>query len=337
MRVSFLNYGARMVELCVPDRHGERRNIVLGYSDPNAYLHDPFYLGATVGRYANRIQAGRVRCQEIDLQLATDETGEHLHGGPLGFDSQFWLIDESVSNHQYLRMTLLSPSGDQGYPGTVLVTAEYQLSEDSILSLSMTAHTDQKTPFGLSQHSYFNLDGIFPISNQSARKAGNTFDHLVTLPSDTFLSTGPDQIPLAHASPVDQTPMDFRRERRLGEQFDHFMSLDSQLQRAKGYDHCWCYPVKNTELTTNAVVASPKSGIELTVRSNQPGAQFYGGNNLKPVTINGQCYYVHPYEAFCIEPQSYPNGPNRCDSPNAWLLPGEQYEFSVEWVFRVRN
>lgn len=325
MDVRLITYGAGIQALRVPDREGRLGDVALGHASLAAYLDHPQYLGSTVGRFANRIAAGRFRLDGDDYQVPINDGDNALHGGPGGFDKANWEIarmDDGPTPGVTLRH--VSPDGDQGFPGTLTVTAAYRLHADNSLSADYRAVTDRPTIVGLSNHAYWNLSG--------EGSAESAMDHLLTIHGDTFLPTDAGAIPTGEFRPVAGTPFDFRAPARIGGRVRD--ARDDQIRLGRGYDHNW---VIGRELADGARpvarLADPASGRVMDLLSNQPGLQFYSGNFLDGTTIgksNG-CYRMG--DGVALEPQLFPDTPNRPAFGSARLAPGDIYRNVIVWRF----
>ncbi|MDR2936070.1 MAG: galactose mutarotase, partial [Rikenellaceae bacterium] len=297
LTVQLTNYGARVVSLWVPDRDGKFRDVVLGMGSIQEYFTaDEKYYGATVGRYANRIAAGRFSLEGREYQLDVNDGKNHLHGGTHGLHAAVWAAEpyEQVSGNQAILFRYTSPDGEMGYPGTLDISVRYVLSADNELRIYYEATTDSATIVNLSHHSYFNLNGvdgkeIEPIENHVLRfhKAS------------AFTPTDNGLIPTGEIRAVAGTPLDFSEANTIGERINDDYE---PLKIAGGYDHNWV----NDQWGMTGPVAeihSPVTGIRMVAISDRPGVQFYSGNFIKGVD-KGKWGAVHRFRsAFCIETQ----------------------------------
>ncbi len=315
--LTLLDFGAAVQRLEVTGGDGVRRNVVLAHDDPESHVGTGLYLGATIGRYANRIASGRFVLDGEPVQVDTNDRGNHLHGGSEGFDQRVW--DVLDHDQQSARLQLVSPHGDQGFPGRLVVTAEIAVEGNDVL-WSLAAETDRPTVVNLTQHSYFNLDG---------EGAGALDEHVLSVPADRFTPVDPSGIPLptGHA-PVIGTPFDLRTPRRLG---PIMRSSAEQVVRGPGIDHN--FVVKGAGERTCAVVASPAAGLRLEVRSNQPGLQVYTGNFLDGTVAGPSGRLYRQGDGIALEPQRHPDTPNHPAFGSAVLRPGDRYESTVRWRF----
>lgn len=314
--VEVLTLGAAVHRLEVVAADGSRRNVVLGHASAADRLASTAYLGGTIGRYANRIAAGRFPLDGREVVVGTHDRGNSLHGGPDGFDRRLWDVVEHTPDEVVLR--LVSPDGDQGFPGTVAVQVRYRVA-GAVVSVEMTGTTDAPTVLNLTNHAYFNLDG---------EGAGTVDDHLLHVAADEFTPVDATGIPLGGHAPVAGTPFDLREPTPIGTALrrDHPQLLD-----ARGIDHN--YVVRGTGLRRHATLVSPRSGIALELRSDQPGLQVYAGNALdgtSPSTSGGR---YRQGDGVALEPQLFPDSPNRPAWPSALLRPGETYRSAIEWEF----
>jgi len=299
---------------------------VLGHDDLDGYLDKRRFFGATVGRYANRIANARFVLDGETVQLAANNGSHALHGGLEGFDRQLWQVTGLEAGAQP-RVTLrhVSAHGEEGYPGWLDVSVTYSVTGPTELSLSFEARTDRPTIVNLTNHSFFNLAG--------AETEGSILDHRLTIAADSYLPVSPAGIPLGAPQQVDATPFDFRTAHPVGARM---RDADQQVQIRQGYDHNYCLPGGATSSPRFAArVEDPGSGRVLELWTNQPGVQFYSGNFLDG-TVTGKYGRVHrQYDALCLEPQVYPNTPNRPDFPSARLDPGQIYRHVSLYRFSV--
>lgn len=314
--VSIITYGAAVQALHVPDRAGECADVVLGRDRIEPYLARRDFFGATVGRYANRIADAAFVLDGVRHQLSANDGGNCLHGGSGGFDRALWTIEAVGSEPEpFVTLAHASPDGDDGFPGILTARVTYRISGGRELTIAFEATTDRPTVVNLTHHGFFNLGGV----------AGHcdVLDHELAIFADRFLPVDARLIPLDTVVPVNGTPFDFRAPRTIGA---HIREANEQLRLARGYDHCF---VLRGERTTPprlaARVVHPASGRVLDLLTDQPGIQFYSGNFLDG-TVEGKYGRLHRQsDAFCLEPQIWPNAPNRPDFPSARLDPGEAY------------
>ncbi len=289
--------------------HGGRFDALLGYDELTSYELPCGNMGATVGRYANRIAHGRFSLDGRDYELAVNNGPNHLHGGLVGFDKRLWR--GAVSGDE-ITFDILSPDGEEGYPGTLLATVSFALSERGELCLEYTAVTDRATVLNLTNHSYFNLSG------DSAR---DVLDHVVTVYADSYLVSDENCLPTGELRAVGGTVFDLRCGAQLGER----LSLgDDELELARGYDHCFFVNgYRKGRLRPAAEVYCPKSGVRLRCATTQPGVQLYTANWLGGTPALRDGVEAHNHHALCLETQSFPDSPNRPAFPSAVLRRGE--------------
>jgi len=312
MRVKLTNYGAITVSVEVPDRDGNLTDVTLGYDTLEGWLTSTSYFGATVGRYANRIAKGKFTLDGVTYTLATNNSGNHLHGGEVGFNKVLWGAETVETDAAVgVKFTYLSKDGEEGYPGNLSVTAVHTLTNDNEFKIEFTATTDKPTVVNLAHHSYWNLGGP---------AAGDILDHEVMLNADKFTAVGPGLIPTGELRAVEGTPMDFTTPMAIGARID---------QVEGGYDHNFVLRGQEGEVELAATVTDPKSGRVMEVFTDQPGVQFYTGNFLDgSVTGKGGVAYQKHY-GFCLETQHYPDSPNQESFPSVVLRPGETYKHTM--------
>ena len=319
--VKIINRGGIIVSLTVPDRDGRLADVVLGLDDIDDYPRVGRYLGALVGRYANRIAKARFTLAGREVSLAANNGTNALHGGKIGFDKALWKAAPSLaSSPPSLTLTHTSPDGDEGYPGTLRVQAVYTWSDDNTLTLSMTATTDQTTIVNLTNHSYFNLAGA---------GAGDVLNHEVTINATRFTPIDATMIPTGELRSVHGSPLDFTSPAPIGARID---ADDEQLRLAHGYDQNYVIDKPQGELGLMARVRDPASGRVLELLSDAPGMQFYTGNFLPDIVGKRGALYQRRH-AFCLEPQLYPDSPNKPGFPTAVLEPGQLYRHTLVYRF----
>lgn len=321
--VQLLAYGARIVSLHAPDRKGHAANVVAGWSEPEAYAHDPAYLGCTVGRYANRIRGGRFDLDGEAFQTSVNVGGHTLHGGAEGFDRRAWEPEIDTAN-EAVTFRLVSPDGDQGFPGEVSVAVRYAWIKPGCLQIESTATTTLATPFNITNHAYFNLSGDFsqPI-----------LDHELRINADSFLPIDETLIPIGPMQSVEGTPFDFRERRRVGDRID---APDEQLIRAGGYDHNWVLARAPGALRLAAELFHAASGRQLTIHTTEPGIQFYSGNFLDGQQTDSSGRRFAHRTGLCLETHHWPDSPNRPDYPDAILRPGHTFRSTTTLTFSNR-
>ena len=312
-----ITYGATLRVLQVPDRNGKPVDIVLGYDTLEQYLSEDGYLGATVGRFANRIAKGSFTLNGQQYSLPINNGNNHLHGGTEGFSHRVWEI-QSVTEDA-VTLCLTSPDGDQGYPGTLKATAEYILCDNALI-IRHTAVSDKDTICSLTNHSYFNLSG---------HNSGSAMEQNIMLYAHDFTPSDGESIPFGTVLSVEGTPMDLRELHPI---HTHINDSYTQLKQAKGYDHNYIVDGACGVLRPAAMASSDQTGITMQVDTTLPGIQLYTANFINEGCIGkGNCTYG-PRHAFCLETQYYPDAINHANFPSPILKAGELY--THETVFR---
>ena len=317
-----LTYGGTLQSLRVPDRDGKPADVLLGFDSLEPYLTHDKFLGALVGRYANRIGAARFTLNGKAYPLAANDNGvNHLHGGLDGFNRRVWTVESASENR--LVLSLFSPDGDQGYPGNLTVQVTYTLTAEG-LTIDYRAESGRDTVCNLTNHAYFNLSG---------HDSGPVLDQTIQIPADRYTPTDPLSIPTGEIAPVEGTPMDLRTPApigaRIGEDFP-------QLLQAGGYDHNWIPNGQPGALRTAARAASAVTGVSMEVLSTLPGIQFYTGNYLDGCPAGkGGAPYARRW-GFCLETQFYPDSPNQPGFPSCVLRPGETYAHTTVFRFAAK-
>ena len=317
-----ITYGAALQALMVPDAAGRVDDVVLGHDDLRSYVLYRKFFGATVGRYANRIAKARFTLDGEDVRLEANNGAHALHGGPDGFDRKLWQIVASEEGvHPSVTLLYVSPDGEANYPGRLDVRVTYQLTGPAELSVTFSARTTRATIVNLTNHSFFNLDGV---------SAGTgILDHRLTLAGDRYLAIDDDAIPLPEPPrPVAGTPFDFRAAQEIGARI---RADDPQIRCGRGYDHNFCLD-QGSGVRLAARLESPRSGRVMELLTDQPGLQVYSGNYLDGTTT-GKGRVYRQSDAICLEPQVWPDTPNRPDFPSARLSPDEVYRHETVYRF----
>ncbi len=320
LEVTLTNYAAAIASIKVPDRAGQISDIVLGFSSLEGYLNDKVFMGAIVGRYANRIANARFTLDNNEYRLPANNRQHTLHGGPDGFFKKLWKT--IAANDHYVVFQHVSPDGEEGFPGNLTAEVRYSLNDSNELRLDYRAVTDQATVVCLTGHAYFNLAGEGHPS---------ILDHELTIDSDLYVPTDSTSIPTGEIRPVKETPFDFTNTRRIGEKID---LGDEQLTSANGYDRCWVLRKKQIgQLARASVLREPQSGRRLEIWTTEPGIQFYSGNFLDG-TITGKSGRTYPFRSgLCLETQHFPDSPNHAHFPTTVLRPGEEYRSTTIYKF----
>lgn len=312
-KVSITNYGGIVTSIIVPDKDGNMGDVVLGFDSVAEYVEKSPYFGCITGRYANRIAKGKFTLDDKEYTLATNNGPNHLHGGEKGFDKQIWEARiGSRGNNPTLTLTYTSPDGEGGYPGALTTAVTYTWTQKNALRIRYKAATDKPTVLNLTNHSYFNLAG---------EGSKTVLDHKLKINAASYNPIDKTSIPTGIA-PVANTPFDFSKSTRIGERIDED---NEQLKNGLGYDHNFI--LKNSrdgKLGLAAIVTEPTSGRTLTVRTTEPGLQFYSGNFLDGPKGKGGKAYPHR-SALCLEAQTFPDSPNQKKFPSPILRPGETY------------
>ena len=326
------NYGGIIVSLKVPDRHGKLDDVVLGFDRLEDYLTPEYlkkgpYFGALTGRYANRIARGTFSLDGREYHLPTNDGANTLHGGVRGLDKRVWEAHEQTTPQgPALALRYVSPDGEEGFPGTLTMNVVYSLTDENELRLEIEATTDKDTVLNLTQHTYFNLKGA---------GQGDILDHEVTLKAARFVPIDAESIPLGGLRPVAGTPMDFNQPMAIGARIH---ADDEQLKNGQGYDFNYVldgYVPDATSPHVFARIVEPVTGRVLEVGSTQPGVQFYTGNQLDGTFTGKAGIPYRKHGGFCLEPQHFPDSPNRPQFPAVVLRPGETYHHVITYRFSV--
>jgi aldose 1-epimerase len=328
LRLSAINHGGIVTALRVPDRHGHSANVVLGLPALADYLKPHPHFGTIVGRYANRIAAGRFTLDGVAHQLGRNDGANSLHGGPQGFGTRFWQIEpvspEDAGGDIAIELRCTSLDGEEGYPGEVQLTVRYTLSaETNTWRIDYRAVTDKPTVLNLSHHDYFNLAGT-----------GSVMDHWLTIPASRFCPVDAQLIPLG-VSEVAATPFDFRAPAHIGERI---REGHEQLLRAHGYDHTWVLDRGDGGVDGLALAARLEhegSGRVMEVHTSEPGVQFYSGNFLDGSLMGSEGASLRQGDGLCLETQHFPDSPNQTGFPSTVLRPGEVFRSTTEHRFGI--
>jgi len=315
LEAEVLTYGATLRLLQAPDRNGEHVDVVLGYDSVSGYEDNGGYLGAVIGRYANRIAGARCLIDGRIVPLTANEGPKQLHGGPAGFDRQ--CFEARQTGESAVTFTYTSPDGEGGFPGSLTAQVTYTLQEQG-LSLHYEASASQTTYCNLTNHSYFNLNG-----------GGDAMNHRLWLSSSRYTPVGPDSIPTAMARPVAGSPFDFTAEKTIGRDIN---ADDQQLRNVTGYDHNFILdPLQG--LRRAARLTGDRSGIIMEVWTDKPGLQLYTANGLT-ITGRGKRGAIYrPRQAVCLETQFFPDSPNHPEWGDILLRPGRRYDYTTEFRF----
>ena len=321
VEVRVMTFGARVVSITTPDRNGKTADVVLGYDNLGDYVKDnKTYFGTIVGRYGNRIANGRFTLEGREYQLSQNEGTNTLHGGKEGFDRRNWTGKEIPGGVEF---TLVSPDGDQGFPGALTAHVRYTLQGNK-LSIHYTATTDKLTVINLTNHSYFNLSGA---------GSGTILNNKITIYGDKITPVDSKLIPTGDFRPVAGTPFDFTKAETIGARIN---DDDEQLKLGHGYDHNWVLNGKMGTLHPAARVYDPASGRVLIEDTTEPGVQFYTGNFLDG-SFSGPNGKYDFRTGLCLETQHFPDSPNHPSFPSTALKPGQTYSSETTWTFTVEK
>ena len=330
MEVCITNFGGRIVSLCVPDKNGNSIDVVLGFDNIHQYadsVNSPSDFGAAIGRYANRINQGKLVVGDKKIQLPQNNFGHCLHGGFSGW--QYQVYDAVQPNDTTLELTIVSPDGDNNFPGTVTAKVTYTAKYNNTLDIQYEATTDKETVINMTNHAYFNLTGDMSHAGTNMVLYINA-DNFT--PSDsTFMTTG-------EIRPVYGTPMDFTKRHALYETIGD--TTFTQIKYGRGYDHNWCLNTykngKGDDTRVAATLYAPNTGISMDMFTTEPGVQVYSGNFLDG-TIKGKHGIAYPQRsAVCLESQKYPDSPNKKQFASPYLKPGEKYTSHTAYRFTVK-
>ena len=324
MEVCITNFGGRLVSIMVPDKNGNMTDVILGFDNVSDYQNIANDFGASIGRYANRINQGKITVDGVEYQLPQNNYGHCLHGGPDGW--QYKVYEANQLNDTQLELVLNSPDGDSNFPGNVVAKVVYTLTEDNSVDIAYEATTDKKTVINMTNHAYFNLNGDPSVSsmNQILYIASDS----ITPVDDTFMTTG-------EMLAVAGTPFDFNTPKAIEQDVTNFDN--EQIKFGNGFDHNWVLNTKCDITKLAAKLTSPVTGITMEVYTNEPGVQVYTGNFLDG-TVTGKKGIVYPQRAsVCLETQHYPDTPNKAHWPSAILEPGQTYRSQCIYKFGVEK
>jgi len=322
MEVQIMNYGAIITKILVPDKNKVMEDVVLGFDNVADYIKDSPYFGAIVGRYGNRIAAGKFSLDGKSYTLAAQNNGQHLHGGLKGFDKKVW---KTVSQQPgSLTLSYLSQDGEEGFPGNLEIQVTYTLSEDNSITMDYVAKTDQATVLNICNHSYFNLTG---------NVKRDVLDHKLQLNAPFFIPVDRVLIPTGEVKSVKGGPFDFTSAKKIGLDIN---ANDEQISLGGGYDHCYAFDKAPGAFGKIARVEEPVSGRVMEVFTTEPGVQLYTGNNLDGHLIGKYGAKYTKRSGFCLETQHYPDSPNKPNFPSTVLRPGETYTSKTVYQFSVK-
>ncbi|MBR0201452.1 MAG: galactose mutarotase [Bacteroidaceae bacterium] len=334
MEVCITNLGGRVVSIMVPDRDGKLQDVVLGYDNVAQYadrVNSPSDYGSSIGRYANRISKHSITIGDENYELVPNDGDNCLHGGPTGW--QYQVYDAEQIDDKTLKLTMVSPDGDNGFPGEVTAITTYTLTDENILDITWEATTTKETVINQTNHCYFNLNG-------DPSRVGTNMELYVN--ADNFTPSDANYIPTGEILPVEGTPFDFRTPKVLAEVVND--TTFDQIKNATGVDHNFCLNTykdgKGDDTEVAATLYSPETGIFLEVFTNEPGIQVYTGNfqgvgrDADILRKHGIKYPKHV--SVCLESQKYPDTPHHPEWPTANLKPGEKYYSHCAYKFSVK-
>lgn len=320
MRAGIINYGAILVNLFVPDKEGNTADVVLGFDTLEPYFENGSFFGSTIGPCANRIGGASFVLEGQRYQLKANDGENNLHSDhDLGYHKRVWEVSEGENE---IILSLEDEDGSMGFPGNKKIQVSYTLTESNELKIHYEVQSDRNTIVNMTNHSYFNLAG---------HDKGSICDHILTLKASAYTPILPGSIPTGEIAPVEGTPFDFRKAKKIGEEIgaDH-----EQIRLGSGYDHNWVLDGKMGELREFAVVTDPASGRTMHAYTDLPGVQFYTGNFIS----RGQGKENAVYEersGFCLETQFFPDTANKPEFPSAVFGPKRQYQFATVYKFCV--
>jgi aldose 1-epimerase len=323
--VKITNYGGTVVSLKMPDKAGKFDDIVLGFESISGYTNEAYlkanpYLGAIIGRYSNRIGKAKFKIGVTEYKLTANNGENSLHGGKQGFDKVFWQANPNEKSSS-IEFSYLSKDNVEGFPGNLTAKVVYTLTDNNELKIDYTVTTDKETVVNLTHHSYFNLAGN-----------GDILSHQLQIFADKFTPIDDKSIPKGDNRSVAGTPFDFREPKEIGKDIN---AKDEQLINGKGYDHNFVLTGETGKMRLAATVTENKSGRKLEVFTNEPGIQLYSGNYLNG-SLTGKYGKIYAQRTgFCLEPQHFPDSPNRPDFPKTLLKPNETYTTSTVYKFSV--
>jgi len=333
IKVRVTNFGAYVQAIEVPDKNGIFKDIILGYDSAKQYVNDCCYNGATVGRFANRIKHGRYSYASFDYQLTTNNGGEnkvnHNHGGSIGFNKKLWQVsrfDNAVV------LTYTSADGEQGYPGELVVTAKFELTNNNEFIISYAANTSKPTPINIIPHLYFNLNGD---------GKGTVENHQLQINANYITEVEPYLTATGRLLTVKNTPFDFIKAKKIGRDIriahPQLKLADGQDKQYGGYDHNWVLKDYDGNMRQQTTLFEEKTGRKITVYTTQPGLQIYSGNFMNGTVVGKKGKLIENRSGLAIEPQHFPDSPNHKNFPDTILLPEQKYLEASKFHFSVQR
>lgn len=327
MEVCVTNFGGRIVSIMVPDKDGNMQDVVLGFDKASDYFpsNNQSDFGASIGRYANRLQNGQITVDGQTIQLPQNNFGHCLHGGPTGW--QYQVYDANQVDSSTVELTMVSPDGDNNFPGTVTAKVTYSLTEDNAIEINYEATTDKTTVINMTNHSYFNLSG----------DPNNTItDEILTIDADGYTPVDSTYMTTGEIATVEGTPMDFRQGKAIATDLES--GFEQIVFANGGYDHNWVLNTKGDQTKCAVKLVDPRSGIALEVYTNEPGIQVYTGNFLDGTLTGKKGIKYNRQTAICLETQKYPDSPNKnWAESDAYLKPGQTYKSYCKFKFSVEK
>lgn len=318
MCVDVTNFGGRVVAIMVPDRNGEMQDVVLGFDNLKQYtdsVNSPSDFGAAIGRYANRLNKGKITIDGEKYTLPTNNFGHTLHGGPSGW--QYQVYEAEKVNESTLKLTMRSKDGDMNFPGNVVATVTYTVTDDNALDIKYEATTDKATVINMTNHSYFNLSG---------NPENTILEDSLYLNSTSFTPVDSTYMTTGEIVTTENTLFDFSTMKTVGRDMtEENIKNDIQLHNGNGYDHNWVLDTKGDDTQIAATLKCAKSGIQMDMYTNEPGVQVYSGNFLDGTAVGKKGIVYKQRTGICLETQKYPDTPNKPEWPSAFLNPGEKY------------
>lgn len=325
MQVKITNFGGRIMSIVLPDKDGQLRDVVLGFDKVEDYFPENNLtdFGAAIGRYANRINQGKITLDGVEYQLPQNNFGHCLHGGPTGWQYQIYKVVEADTRH--IKLLRESPDGDNNFPGNVKAYVTYTLTDNNAIDIAYEATTDAPTVINMTNHSYFNLSGD---------PAGHLItDDILWINAANFTPVDSTYMTSGEIRPVAGTPFDFTTPKPIGQD----INADCiQIRNGNGYDHNWCLDTGGDIKQVACELYCPQTGIDLKVYTNEPGIQVYSGNFLDGTVTGKKGIVYQQRSAICLETQHYPDSPNKPQWPSVVLRPGETYTSHCIFAFSVK-